>query len=144
MNMKTLITALVLLVTIPAHAADVLPDGMVGYWRPTDHYDKYDAWHMTRIPKWEYEWTVKNNSWEEWDGACKIHDVKELGANDYEVWATCGVYPEAVNLTDDVDPGKIDGEPWEDHYQFSLCGETLTVKDLKEGQPVKEEGCKIS
>ena len=135
--MKTILLAMVLaLATVPAHAQG-LPEAMAGFWQP--HPDPVGTiWHMHRLDKDEYEWIVKADMWQEWDGTCKIHDTKQLGDADYEVWASCAIYA-------DKDLKQITDDPsWEVHYQFSLCGASLTVIDLKEGQPNLEAGCKIS
>ena len=73
-----------------------------------------------------------------WDGVCKIHDVKQLGEMDYEVGATCGMND--GSSADKMDP---DFPATEEVYQFSLCGETLNIRSLKD-QPAQPQGCKIS
>ena len=76
-----------------------------------------------------YEWEVSQDGWLEWDGICKIHDVKQLGEMDYEVGATCGVIDGYYRKDR---PYKMDPrEATSEHrYQFTLCGEILNVRDL--------------
>ena len=130
-----------MLLASPASAVE-LPAEMTGYWmpmydgRPTDPHDWPGAMH--RISKPAYEWVISQNEWIEWDGICKIHDVKQLGEMDYEVGATCG---EADgDKPDTMDPNGLISE---DRYQFTLCGEILNIRKLEDNKP-EPEGCKIS
>ena len=131
----------------PAHAAPTeLPAEMIGYWQPMDDGKPYDPHNwpgaMHRIPEWSYEWGISQNEWVMWDGICKIHDVKQLGEMDYEVGATCGQIDGSSS-----DPFKMDLDEaiGEYRYQFTLCGEILNIRTLKDDdQPAQPEGCKIS
>ena len=101
---------------------------------------------MNRISEPAYEWEISQNEWVEWDGICKIHDVKQLGEMDYEVGATCGLIDGASDRPYKMDPNEAINEY---RYQFSLCGEILNVRVLKDqnqkiDQPAEPEGCKIS
>lgn len=135
----------------PAYAAPPeLPVEMTGYWsityngKPMDPHNSPGAMH--RISEPLYEWEVSQNEWLMWDGICKIHDVKQLGEMDYEVGATCGLLDGASGRPYKMDPIEAISEY---RYQFSLCGEILNVRVLKDpnqkiDQPAEPEGCKIS
>jgi hypothetical protein len=155
-KVKKLLLAGMIAFTTPANAAPTeLPAEMMGYWEPIHDGKPIDYPHnwpgvMHRISEPAYEWEISQNGWIEWDGICKIHDVKQLGEMDYEVGATCGLIDGKTNGKDK--PYVMD--PKEDireyRYQFSLCGEILNVRLLKDqrdpkiDQPAEPEGCKIS
>jgi hypothetical protein len=136
----TVVAAMLLLLAAPAYAAPTeLPAEMVGYWEPMrDGRLKYpDNWPgaMHRISEPAYEWEISQNGWIEWDGICKIHDVKQLGEMNYEVGATCGL----IDGTSKGPPYKMDPKEAisETRYQFSLCGEILKVRLLKDQRDPK-------
>jgi hypothetical protein len=143
MKRLIILVGIMLALVVPA-TADELPPEMVGYWmpmydgRPNDPNDFPGV--MRRIPEPRYEWEVSRDGWLEWDGICKIHDVKQLGEMEYEVGATCGVIdgssskPYKMSHEDNISEGR---------YQFSLCGEILHVRALKD-RKAEPEGCKIS
>ena len=150
--MKKLVLAGMLLVcAAPAYAASAeLPAEMIGYWmpmydgRPNDPHNWPGAMH--RIPEWSYEWEINQNGWLGWDGVCDIHDVKQLGEMDYEVGATCGIIGGESDGHYTMSPDEAISE---NRYQFTLCGEILNVRVLKDpiqkiDQPAEPEGCKIS
>jgi hypothetical protein len=143
--MKTLtILALVLLAT-SAHAAPTeLPQEMQGYWLPASSSSDPDMrnWPgvMHRIAKTDYnDIEVQPSLWVMWDGLCKIHDVKQLGEMDFEVAASCGILRDKTSY--EMDP-QVPVPITEDRYQFTLCGDSLNIKELQE--PAQPQGCKIS
>jgi hypothetical protein len=147
---KLLLAGMILAFASSAYAAPAeLPVEMVGYWMPMYDGREMDSHNwpgaMHRIPEWSYEWGISQNGWLGWDGVCNIHDVKQLGEMDYEVEATCGLtdgYPDKPPYK--MDPDNVISE---DRYQFTLCGEILNVRVLKDrdhDQPAEPEGCKIS
>lgn len=126
-----------------------LPEEMFGYWGPAEAWAGFDAkkWPgaFVRLTEPHYEWEVSAKQWIMWDGLCKIHDIKQLGELDYEVWATCGLIkssggPPYTEM--ETDP-PYNEDITEDHYQFSLCGAILTIHDLKDRSPESRQ-CAVS
>ena len=146
--MKKMLLAGMIAFTAPAYAAPTeLPAEMMGYWASTKTDDPHN-WPgaMHRIPEWSYEWGISQTEWVMWDGICKIHDVKQLGEMDYEVGATCG---QIDGLSSDPFKMDLNEAVSEDRYQFTLCGEILNIRVLKDenqkiDQPAQPQGCKIS
>jgi hypothetical protein len=137
--------ALPLIVGPPANAATTeLPSEMTGYWSPLGYGHELDPHNwpgaMQRIAEPNYEWEVSQDQWLMWDGICKIHDVKQLGEMDYEVRATCGLIkgdkPPYTEMETNTEYASIT----EERYQFTLCGDTLNIRELKD-QPAEPDRC---
>jgi hypothetical protein len=92
---KIIFAVAALAISSPAVAADhvkttwQLPDIMVGRWNGSGSGVSYDKnnWpgDFVREPGRYSDWRITKDTYEPWDGTCKIHDVKELGEDDYEV-----------------------------------------------------------
>lgn len=138
---RLILAAATIMMMTAAHAAPAeLPAEMTGFWMPMHSDSNNDPGPMKRLSEWQYEWEVRQNEWIEWDGFCTIHSVKKLGEMDYEVGATCGLIDGSSKPTFKMDPN----EPTtEEVYQFSMCGDTLNIRVLKD-QPAQPQGCKIS
>lgn len=148
--------ALVLWASVASAAPPELPDAMLGYWGPHakgpgSYPDNYPGM-MQRLPHDAYEWIVFKDAWVMWDGYCQIHDVKQIGDMDYEVGAMCGMAH--CELRDkkcasySLETDRNLGDITDDRFQFTLCGEYLTIRQLTgpamrsiEAQPM---GCKLS
>jgi hypothetical protein len=83
---KKLLLAGMIVFAAPAHAVPAeLPAEMTGYWMPMYDGKSIDPHNwpgaMHRISEPAYEWEISQNEWVEWDGICKIHDVKPTRGN---------------------------------------------------------------
>ena len=95
----------------PPMPAPEFPDEMIGDWEYIPHeYHDPSPGPFNRGSK-DSDLEIKVGGFRLWDLGCTLQYIRQLGENDYEVWAACeGGY--------------------DTHAQFQLCGDHLTMNIL--------------